>query len=86
MNKTGGECIAIVAYDAGAASHIFSWLKTGLLKIDQCRFCLDGPAAKLFKIIQPQIKIFCYIYFFKIPELHLFELNPEIYNLNLESL
>ena len=59
MNKTGGECIAIVAYDAGAASHIFSWLKTGLLKIDQCRFCLDGPAAKLFKVIQPQIKIFC---------------------------
>lgn len=58
MNKTSGEHIAIVAHDAGAAAHIFAWLQSGFLSIDQCRFCLEGPAAKSFQVLQPNIKIF----------------------------
>lgn len=50
--------IAVVANDAGAAAHIFAWLKSGFLNIDQCKFCLDGPAAKSFKIQQPNIELF----------------------------
>tara|TARA_Y100001970_G_C14246053_1_gene868300 strand:- start:108 stop:995 length:888 start_codon:yes stop_codon:yes gene_type:complete len=49
--------IAVVANDAGAAAHIFAWLKSGFLNIDRCKFCLDGPAARLFRIQQPNIKL-----------------------------
>ncbi len=58
MSNTNGKHIAIVANDAGAAVHIFAWLQTGLLSINQCRFCLEGPAAKLFQDKQPNIKLF----------------------------
>lgn len=57
INSSSGH-IAVVANDAGAAAHIFAWLKTGLLNIEKCKFCLDGPAAKLFKIQQPNIRLF----------------------------
>jgi len=50
--------ISIVAHDAGAAAQIFAWLESGFLNIDMCRFCLEGPAAKLFKVQQPNIKFF----------------------------
>ncbi len=39
--------IAVVAHDAGAANHIFSWLRTGYIDSDKVRFCVDGPAAKI---------------------------------------
>jgi hypothetical protein len=58
MRKPNGKHIAIVAHDAGAASQIFAWLQSGLLPIDQCRFCLEGPAAKLFQVQQPNFKLF----------------------------
>ncbi len=50
--------LAIVAHDAGAAAHIFSWLDSGFININECRFCLDGPAKKLFKSLKPKIKLF----------------------------
>ena len=50
--------IAIVANDAGAAAQIFAWLNSGFLNISECKFCLDGPAAALFKIQQPKVKLF----------------------------
>jgi len=40
--------MTIVANDAGAAAHILAWLKSGYLDIKNCKFCVDGPAAKLF--------------------------------------
>lgn len=49
MTNTFDEHIAIVANDAGAAAHIFAWLDSGLLNIEECKFCLDGPASRLFK-------------------------------------
>ncbi len=58
MSKLSGKHTAIVAHDAGAASQIFAWLQSGLLQIDQCRFCLEGPAAKLFQVQQPNFKLF----------------------------
>ena len=48
MIKNNNKYIAIVAYDAGAAAHILAWFKSGFLDIKNCKFCLDGPAAKLF--------------------------------------
>jgi len=39
--------IAVVAYDAGAANHIFSWLKTGYIDIGKVHFCVAGPASKI---------------------------------------
>lgn len=50
--------MAVVAHDAGAASLIFAWFKSGRLSIEQCRFCLEGPAAKLFKIQRPNLEFF----------------------------
>ena len=50
--------MAVVAHDAGAASLIFAWFESGRLSIEQCRFCLEGPAAKLFKIQRPNIEFF----------------------------
>jgi hypothetical protein len=58
MSKTDNRHFSIVAHDAGAASQIFAWLKSGLLNIDNCKFCLEGPAVKLFKIENPKIKLF----------------------------
>lgn len=49
MIKNNNKHTAIVAHDAGAAAHILAWLKSGLLNIKNCKFCLDGPAAKLFR-------------------------------------
>ena len=40
------ESIAVVAHDAGAARHLLSWLAP---LEGQLRFCLAGPAAKIFK-------------------------------------
>jgi len=57
MIKTNNKNIAIVAHDAGAASQILAWLKTGLLNINHCKFCLEGPAAKLFQVKIPNLKI-----------------------------
>ncbi len=49
---------AIVAHDAGAAAHIFAWLGSGLINRDSCKFCLEGPAAKIFQAQRPNIE-FC---------------------------
>jgi len=49
--------IAIVANDAGAANHIFAWLESGLLNINECKFALEGPAAELFKLHKPEVKL-----------------------------
>lgn len=49
MNSPKHPAAAIVAHDAGAANHIISWLKTGHLDPNKCRFCLQGPAAVAYK-------------------------------------
>ncbi len=58
MSKVGCKHTAIVAHDAGAAAHIFAWLRHGLLSIDKCKFCLEGPAANSFKLQQPNVELF----------------------------
>jgi hypothetical protein len=45
--------IAVVAHDAGAANHIFSWLQSGLIDIDKVQFCVDGPAAVICNRLFP---------------------------------
>ena len=50
--------MAVVAHDAGAASLIFAWFKSGRLSIEQSKICLEGPAAKLFKTQQPDVEFF----------------------------
>lgn len=57
MTKTNNGHIAIVAHDAGAAAQIFAWLESGLLNIEICRFCLEGPAAKSFQTQKPNIEL-----------------------------
>ena len=57
MSKANNGHIAIVAHDAGAAAHIFAWLESGLLIIDMCKFCLQGPAAKSFQTQQPNVEL-----------------------------
>lgn len=58
MIDISNKYISIIADNAGAANHIFAWIKSGLLKIEQCRFCLEGPAAKTFLVQHPDIKFF----------------------------
>ena len=36
--------LGIVAHDAGAANHIFAWLKGGLIAVDAVEFAVAGPA------------------------------------------
>ena len=49
--------VAIVSHDAGAAAQIFAWLESGLLIIDMCRVCLEGPAAKSFQTQKPNVEL-----------------------------
>lgn len=56
-SKVLNKSIAIVANDAGAAAHIFAWLESGLLNFNECMFCLEGPAAKMLKLQQPNIEL-----------------------------
>lgn len=44
--------IAVVAHDAGAANHIFAWIRSGLIDNTCIKLCLDGPAAKVYEKIQ----------------------------------
>ncbi len=44
---------AIVAHDAGAANHIFAWLRSGLINRDQSKLCLDGPALEIYRRSHP---------------------------------
>ena len=66
MNKINNNKnnFTLVANDAGAAAHILAWFESGLLDINKYKFCLEGPAAKLFNKqftnlkILPQSRIF----------------------------
>jgi len=51
---TNTNTTAIVAHDAGAANHIIAWLESGLIKENQCVFCLSGPAEVSYRKIRPQ--------------------------------
>jgi len=44
--------VAVVAHDAGAANHIFAWIRSGLIDNTCIKLCLDGPAAKAYEKIQ----------------------------------
>jgi hypothetical protein len=44
--------IAVVAHDAGAANHIFAWIRSGLIDNACIKLCLGGPAAKAYEKIQ----------------------------------
>ena len=57
MSDISDKYISIVAHDVGAANQIFAWIKSGLLKIEQCKFCLEGPASKSFRVWQPDIEL-----------------------------
>ncbi len=54
MNING--YIAVVAHDAGAANHIFAWIRSGLIDNTCIKLCLDGPAAKAYEKIQSGFK------------------------------
>lgn len=56
MSLLANNHIAIVANDSGAAELILAWFKSGMLSFDTCSFCLEGPAAKLFQLQQPNLK------------------------------
>jgi hypothetical protein len=45
-----------VAHDAGGANHIYSWLKTGYLYINDVNLYVGGPAAKIFCDIKPRLR------------------------------
>ncbi len=53
MMTVSSSNIAVVAHDAGAANHIFSWLKSGLIDVDKVHFCVDGPAAVICSRLFP---------------------------------
>ena len=57
MEDINDKYISLVAHDAGAASHILAWIKSGMLRIDKCKFCFKGPAAKLLKVQLPNIEL-----------------------------
>jgi hypothetical protein len=57
VNDISDKYISIVAHDAGAATQIFAWIKSGLLRIERCKFCLEGPAAKSFRVQQPDTEL-----------------------------
>ena len=45
--------IAVVAHDAGAANHIFSWLESGFVDINRVDLCVEGPASKICRRLFP---------------------------------
>lgn len=57
MNDISDKKISIVANDAGASAQIFAWIKSGMIRIEQCRFCLEGPAAESFQVQYSDIKL-----------------------------
>ena len=57
MNDISDKKISIVGNDAGAFAQIFAWIKSGMLKIEQCKFCLEGPAAKSFQVQYSDIEL-----------------------------
>lgn len=48
--------VAVVAHDAGAANHIFAWIRSGLIDIEYVKLCLSGPALSIYQKIQPDFK------------------------------
>lgn len=54
MNTNGH--IAVVAHDAGAANHIFAWIRSGVINSSHIKLCLDGPAAIAYQKMQPIYK------------------------------
>ncbi len=48
--------IVIVAHDAGAANHIFAWLKTNYIDVENVLFCVEGPAATILAKQFPELE------------------------------
>ncbi|MDP1604347.1 MAG: hypothetical protein Q8M03_13910 [Legionella sp.] len=47
---------AVVAHDAGAANHIISWLRTGLIDSKSAFFCFAGPAEVIALAFFPELQ------------------------------
>lgn len=45
--------LTVVAHDAGAANHIFAWLRCGLIDINKTRMSLTGPALEIYRRAVP---------------------------------
>jgi len=48
--------IAIIAHDAGAANHIFAWIRSGIIDPNRLQLSLSGPALDIYKNTHPQFQ------------------------------
>lgn len=53
MKPSKNDTLTIVAHDAGAANHLFAWLKTDIVLFKTLKLCLSGPAKTLYESQYP---------------------------------